>query len=43
MDMRDWSEGDVESAGITLNYYRTGGAHLLKMVPVHGFTDRGLC
>lgn len=41
--MRDWSEGDVESAGITLHYYRTGGANLPKMVLVHGFTDNGLC
>jgi N-formylmaleamate deformylase len=41
--MRDWPEGDIESAGITLHYYRTGGAHLPKMVLVHGFTDNGLC
>lgn len=41
--MREWIEGDIESAGITLHYYRTSGTDLPKMVLVHGFTDNGLC
>lgn len=37
-----WQEGDVQTNGITLHYYRTGGDKP-PLVLAHGITDSGLC
>lgn len=41
--MLHWREGDVESAGVNIHYYRTGAGHKPALVLAHGFTDNGLC
>ena len=41
--MPDWREGDVESSGINIHYYRTGAGNKPSLVLAHGFTDNGLC
>lgn len=40
--MSTWQEGDVQTNGITLHYYRTGGDKP-QLVLAHGVTDNGLC
>lgn len=40
--MSTWQEGDVQTNGITLHYYRTGGDKP-PVVLLHGITDSGLC
>lgn len=40
--MSRWSAGSVQTNGITMHYYRTGGL-LPPLVLAHGLTDNGLC
>lgn len=40
--MQGWSSGDVQTNGIRLHYYRTGGDKP-PVVMAHGITDNGLC
>jgi pimeloyl-ACP methyl ester carboxylesterase len=40
--MTDWFSGDVETNGIKMHYYRTGGDKP-PLVLSHGATDSGLC
>jgi pimeloyl-ACP methyl ester carboxylesterase len=40
--MQGWSSDDVQSNGIRLHYYRTGGDKP-PLVMAHGITDSGLC
>jgi N-formylmaleamate deformylase len=40
--MQGWSPGDVQTNGIRLHYYRTGGDKP-PVVMAHGITDSGLC
>ena len=40
--MREWSSGYVETNGIRMHYYRTGGEKP-PLVLAHGATDDGLC
>src|SRR5437899_12400196 len=40
--MPDWSSADVETNGIRMHYYRTGGDKH-PLVLAHGATDSGLC
>ncbi|MEM7134815.1 MAG: alpha/beta hydrolase [Chloroflexota bacterium] len=40
--MSEWSEGSIETNGVTLHYYRTGGEKP-PLVLSHGITDNGLC
>lgn len=39
---KSWQEGDVNSNGVSIHYYRTGGDKP-KLVLLHGITDNGLC
>jgi pimeloyl-ACP methyl ester carboxylesterase len=41
--MTQWFEGDVHANGITIHYYRTGGANKPPILLLHGITDNGLC
>lgn len=40
--MSDWTQGNVETSGGSLHYYRTGGDKP-PLVLLHGVTDNGLC
>jgi N-formylmaleamate deformylase len=40
--MQGWDSGDVQTNGIRLHYYRTGGDKP-PVVMAHGITDSGLC
>lgn len=40
--MSEWTEGKVNSNGITLHYHRTGGDKP-PLILLHGITDNGLC
>jgi N-formylmaleamate deformylase len=39
--MKEWSQGRIETDGLSLRYFRSGGA-LPPLVLVHGFTDNAL-
>lgn len=41
--MSSWLEGDVDSDGINIHYYRTGQGDKPPLILAHGFTDNGLC
>jgi len=41
--MDNWQEGDVESDGLKVHFYRTGNGSKPALVLAHGFTDNGLC
>lgn len=38
-----WREGEHDSGGARIHYWRTGGAGKRPLVLVHGFSDNGLC
>ena len=40
--IKTWQEGDVDSSGVKIHYYRTGGEGP-KLILLHGITDNGLC
>ena len=40
--MEEWQNASVESNGINIHYYRTGGKGPALLL-IHGFTDNGLC
>jgi pimeloyl-ACP methyl ester carboxylesterase len=41
--MKDLSEGDVDSEGVNVHYYRTGSGDKPALILAHGLTDNGLC
>lgn len=41
--MHSWLEGDVDSDGVNIHYYRTGQGDKPPLILSHGFTDNGLC
>jgi pimeloyl-ACP methyl ester carboxylesterase len=41
--MKDWTEGDVDSTGFSVHFYRTGRGDKPPLVLAHGLTDNGLC
>ena len=41
--MFDWHEGDIQSSGINVHYYRAGDRNKPALLLSHGFTDNGLC
>jgi len=41
--MREWTEGDVDSNGVNIHFYRTGQSEKPPLVLAHGLTDNGLC
>jgi len=40
--MLNWSSKHIQTNGIQLHYYQTGG-DLPTIILVHGITDNGLC
>lgn len=42
MTQRQWLEGDVRVAGLSVHFYRTGG-NKPPVVLCHGLTDNGMC
>lgn len=41
--MHEWTEGDVDSNGVNVHFYRTGQGNKPPLVLAHGLTDNGLC
>jgi len=43
LDMHEWTEGDVDSNGVNIHFYRTGQGGKPPLLLAHGLTDNGLC
>ena len=41
--MHAWTEGDFDSNGVNVHFYRTGQGQKPPLVLAHGLTDNGLC
>jgi N-formylmaleamate deformylase len=39
----EWREGELDSGGARIHYWRTGGEGKRPLVLAHGFSDNGLC